>query len=262
MNILEEIAGRTRERIKEERRLLPLTTLRREAEETARPKEFPFEAALKASGLSFICEVKKASPSKGTIAEDFPYLNIAKEYEAAGASAISCLTEPFYFQGKDQYVREIAEGVAIPVLRKDFTVEEYMVYQARAMGASAILLICAILDDGELKAFSQLAQELGLSALVEVHTEEEAERALKAEASIIGVNNRDLKTFQVNVETSLRLRKQILKDRIFVSESGISEDADVRKLIECGADGVLIGERLMREKDKKGLLMRWKELGK
>lgn len=260
MNILEEIAERTRERIREEKRRLPLGELRRQAEERGGQGSHAFRGALKSPGLSFICEVKKASPSKGVIARDFPYLDIAREYEAAGASAVSCLTEPFYFQGKDEFAREIAETVKIPVLRKDFTVDEYMVYQAKAMGAAAILLICAILDDGQLAAYSQLAGELGMDALVETHTAGEVERAIRAGAPVIGINNRDLKTFQVDLEAGLKLRDMIPADRVFVSESGIHSEDDIKKLLQCRADGALIGERLMREPDKKGLLERWRNL--
>ena len=213
-----------------------------------------FYQALASPGMSFICEVKKASPSKGVIAGDFPYLSIAREYEAAGASAISCLTEPCWFLGSDRYLEEITAAVSIPVLRKDFTVDEYMIYQAKALGASAILLICAILDDGRLSAYGQLAASLGLDVLTEAHTEEEINRAVRAGASILGVNNRDLKTFQVDVENSRRLRSLVPPDILFVSESGIKDAADIRALSENGTDAVLIGETLMRADDKKAKL--------
>ena len=194
--------------------------------------------------MSYICEVKKASPSKGLIAPDFPYLAIAKEYEQAGASAISCLTEPFYFQGADQYLREISAAVQIPVLRKDFTVDEYMIYQAKSLGASAVLIICAILDDGELRAYRQLAKELGLDALVEAHDEYEVDRALNLGAEIVGVN----------MNNSIRLRKMAPDNVVFVSESGIRTPEDIRILYENKVDGVLIGETLMRSPDKKAAL--------
>jgi indole-3-glycerol phosphate synthase len=210
--------------------------------------------------MSFICEVKKASPSKGLIAPEFPYLEIARAYEEAGASAISCLTEPFYFQGQDAYLKEIAETVQIPVLRKDFTVDEYMIYQAKALGAGSVLLICAILDDAQLLAYGQLAQELGLSALVEAHSEEEVERALKSGAKIVGVNNRDLKTFQVDITTSARLRRMVPPEILFVSESGIRGTEDIRALRQNGTDAVLIGETLMRAVDKRALLNEWKQI--
>ncbi len=260
MNILDEIAAKTRERIEEERRVLPLREVKSRAEERLREEKkesaqgFPFERALAAEGISFICEVKKASPSKGVIAEDFPYLEIAMEYDRAGAAAISCLTEPYWFLGKDSYLEEIVRHVSIPVLRKDFTVDEYMIYQAKAMGASAVLLICAILDDAQLKAYGQLADALGLSALVEAHTEEEIERALKADARILGVNNRNLKNFQVDITQSRRLRDMVPKEVLFVSESGIRTPQDVAALRENGTDAVLIGETLMRAKDKKAML--------
>jgi len=218
------------------------------------PGALPFEAALRAPGMSFICEVKKASPSKGLIAPDFPYLKIAGEYEAAGAAAISCLTEPHYFMGRDDYLRDIARQVAIPVLRKDFTVDPYMIYQAGALGASAVLLIAAILDDGELREYKALADELGLASLMEAHTEEEVDRVLAAGAAIVGVNNRDLKTFTVDIRTSGRLRALAPPEVAFVAESGIRTRADVAALEAAGVDAVLIGETLMRAPDKRAAL--------
>lgn len=252
--ILDEIAAKTRERIAKEKQNLPPGELRRMAETMEKETGFPFEAALRAPGLSFICEVKKASPSKGVIAEHFPYLDIAKEYEAAGASAISVLTEPFYFQGSDRYVREISQAIRLPIIRKDFTIDSYMIDQAKVMGASAVLLICAILDDGELSEYLAQAKELGLSALVEAHDEREVERALKTGAGIIGVNNRDLRTFRVDVNNSVRLRSRIPSSIAFVSESGIRGPEDTKILYENGTDAVLIGETLMRSHDKKAAL--------
>lgn len=254
MNILNEIAAKTKERVAEQKTRVSFEALQKQAEEMNSETGFPFEQALKQPGMSFICEVKKASPSKGVIAAEFPYQKIAKEYEAAGASAISCLTEPFYFQGRDKYLREIADQVSIPVLRKDFTVDPYMIYEAKLLGAAAILLICAILTDEELKDYLIIAHSLGLSALVEVHTAEEVDRALKSGARIIGVNNRDLKTFQVDITTSLELREMIPKDYIFVSESGIQNADDISKLYQNGTDAVLIGETLMRADDKRQLI--------
>lgn len=251
MNILEEIAKKTKERIREEKRQVPLSLLKTKVKEQEKER---FLKALKKEGMSYICEVKKASPSKGLIAPDFPYLSIAREYEEAGASAISCLTEPFYFQGADRYLEEIAASVTIPVLRKDFTVDEYMIYQANVLGASAVLLICSLLDDHQLKDFYQLAKELSLDALVETHDEREMERALKAGATIIGVNNRDLKTFQVDVNNSIRLRRMAPKDVVFVSESGIRSFEDIKRLYENEVDAVLIGETLMKSPDKKAAL--------
>ena len=255
-NILEEIAARTRERIAKEKSRISVSELEnriQEVNKNARQK-ITFLQALQKDGMSYICEVKKASPSKGLIALDFPYLAIAKEYEQAGASAISCLTEPFYFQGADQYLREIAAAVQIPVLRKDFTVDEYMIYQAKSLGASAVLLICAILDDGELRAYRQLAKELGLDALVEAHDEYEVDRALNLGAEIVGVNNRDLRTFQVDMNNSIRLRKMAPDNVVFVSESGIRTPEDIRLLYEDKVDAVLIGETLMRSPNKKAAL--------
>ena len=267
MNILNEIAEKTRERIERDKKEMPREDLINEIRqkkvqmllnpliqsETAKTPH-SFYQALKKPGMSYICEVKKASPSKGLIAPDFPYLNIAKEYEAAGASAISCLTEPFYFQGSDRYLQEIAGNVNIPVLRKDFTVDEYMIYQAKAFGASAVLLICAILDNVQLKAFGELAQDLGLDALVEAHDEWEVDRALNLEAKIVGVNNRNLHDFTVDMENSVRLRKMAPENTVFVSESGIKTSKDIRILYQNRVDAVLIGETLMRSPDKKAAL--------
>ena len=255
-NILEEIAARTRERIAKEKSCISVSELENRIQEVNKNagQKITFLQALQKDGMSYICEVKKASPSKGLIAPDFQYLAIAKEYELAGASAISCLTEPFYFQGADQYLREIAATVQIPVLRKDFTVDEYMIYQAKSLGASAVLLICAILDDGELRAYRQLAKELGLDALVEAHDEYEVDRALNLGTEIVGVNNRDLRTFQVDMNNSIRLRKMAPDNVVFVSESGIRTPEDIRLLYENKVDAVLIGETLMRSPDKKAAL--------
>ena len=258
--ILDEIAEKTRARVEEDKKQIPFFHMRNEAERLAaelpkgnRPKLFPFYQTLKSPGISFICEVK-ASPSKGVIAEEFPYLEIAKEYEIAGASAISCLTEPYYFQGKDMYLKEITQHVTIPVLRKDFTIDPYMIYQARTLGASAILLICSLLSQSELEEYQAIATELGMSALVEAHDEQEVEMALRAEASIIGVNNRDLKTFTVDINNSARYRKMVPKEVSFVSESGIKTAEDIAKLLKNGTDAVLIGETLMRSENKKQAL--------
>lgn len=256
--ILDEIAARTRDRIARRRQELPLEALKEQAERLSADTGFPFEKALKGEELQFICEVKKASPSKGVIAQDFPYLQIAQEYEQAGAAAVSVLTEPFWFQGSSAYLKEIAGTLCIPVLRKDFTVDEYMIYEAKVLGADAVLLICAILDDEELNRYHALAESLGLSALVEVHDEEEARRALAAGAKIIGVNNRNLKDFTVDISNSLRIRPMIPKEVVFVSESGMKTEADIRALRENGTDAVLIGETLMRSADKKEMLARLK----
>ena len=251
-NILEEIAEKTRERIRKEKRQFPLDQLKTLAEKA--PQQLSFLETLKKPGMSYICEVKKASPSKGLIAPEFPYLEIAKEYEAAGASAISCLTEPFYFMGSDTYLREITETVDIPVLRKDFTVDKYMIYQTKAFGASAVLLICAILNDQELLEYRELAETLGMDALVEAHDENEVARALKTGAKIVGVNNRDLKTFKVDMNNSIRLRNLAPDNVVFVSESGIKNAGDIAILERNRVGAVLIGETLMRSPDKKAAL--------
>lgn len=250
MNILNEIAQKTRLRIAEKEKEIPLKEIRDTAEKLPNDTGFPFEKALMGNDISFICEVKKASPSKGVIAENFPYLEIAMDYEKAGASAISCLTEPFWFKGSDEILSEITSTVNIPVLRKDFTISEYMIYEAKILGAGAVLLICSILSEDELKSYLELAHSLGMSALVETHNENEIKTAVKIGAKIIGVNNRDLKSFAVDVGNSARLRELIPNDRIFVSESGITTASDVQKLREIGVNAVLIGEALMRADDK------------
>lgn len=216
--------------------------------------DFAFEKALKKDGLSFICEVKKASPSKGVIAENFPYLEIAKEYEKAGASAISCLTEPKWFLGRDEYLKEIVRNVSIPVLRKDFTVCAYQIYESKLLGASAVLLICALLDTQTIKRYIKISDELGISALVEAHNEDEVCSAIRAGARIIGVNNRDLKDFSVDVNHSTRYRKMIPSDILFVSESGIKTHSDIKVLLDNKTDAVLIGETFMRADDKTAAL--------
>ncbi len=253
MTILDQLAGHARERTEQAKQKIPLPTLRDQAE--ALPKgTFAFEQALKAPGISFICECKKASPSKGLIAPDFPYLSIAKEYQAAGADAISVLTEPKWFLGRDEYLREIAAAVSIPCLRKDFTVDEYMIYEAKVLGASAVLLICSILTPAQLRDYQAVCDGLGLSALVEAHDEGEVKMALDAGARILGVNNRNLKDFTVDTENSRRLRAMIPPSVLFVSESGVKTPADVESLRQVGADAVLIGETLMRAADKKSKL--------
>ncbi len=252
--ILDEIAEKTKNRIEADKKKISPTQMANAALAMNKNTGYPFEQALKKPGISFICEVKKGSPSKGIIAEDFPYVEIAKDYERAGASAISCLTEPYYFRGSDEYLREIVQNVQIPVLRKDFTVDEYMIYQAKTLGASAVLLICAILSKDELKSYMQLADELGLSALVEAHDEKEIECAVSLGARIIGVNNRDLRDFTVDIQNSIRLRPLIPKDTVYISESGIKVRADIKRLEDAGVDAVLIGETLMRSPDKHKML--------
>lgn len=252
--ILDEIAADTRKRVAVEKEQISLEEMKRQAEVMSADTGFPFEQALRAEGIRFICEVKKASPSKGVIAEEFPYLDIAKDYERAGAAAISVLTEPHYFKGSNAYLKEIAETVKIPVLRKDFTVDPYMIYQAKVLGASAVLLICAILTDEELQEYHRIADSLGLSALVEAHDETEVSRALACGARIIGVNNRDLRDFKVDITNSVRLRKLVPEEIVFVSESGMKTPEDIAVLRGNGTDAVLIGEVLMRSADKKEAL--------
>ena len=253
MNILERLAAHAKERVALAEQACPLETIRQKASRMEKG-DGRFEKALKKPGLSFICECKKASPSRGVIAENFPYLQIAREYQSAGADAVSVLTEPKWFLGSDRHLREIAETVSLPCLRKDFTVDEYMIYEAKLLGASAVLLICSILSSQQLREYLQLCEQLGLSALVETHDEGEVGMALAAGARIIGVNNRNLRDFSVDTENSRRLREQIPAEVLFVSESGVKTAADAAALREIGADAVLVGETMMRAKDKRAML--------
>lgn len=258
MTILDQLAAHAKERVEHAKRNVPIDTIKTQAlslsERTPDLEKFSFEKALQKPEISFICECKKASPSKGLIAPDFPYLQIAREYEAAGADCISVLTEPKWFLGSNSYLQEIADAVSIPCLRKDFTVDEYMIYEASLLGASAVLLICSILSEEQIRSYIGICDDLGLSALVEAHNEKEVQTALNAGARIIGVNNRNLKDFSVDTDNSRRLRELIPKNVLFVSESGVSTADDVKKLREIGADAVLIGETLMRAADKKAKL--------
>lgn len=249
MTILDQLAAHAKERVAQAKKTVPLEIIRRQT--LSLNEEFSFEKALRKPGISFICECKKASPSKGLIAPDFPYLQIAKDYEAAGADCISVLTEPKWFLGSGDYLKEIAHTVSIPCLRKDFTVDEYMIYEAKLLGASAVLLICSILSKEQLREYINICDEQGLSALVEAHDEQEVQMALDAEARIIGINNRNLKDFSVDTENSRRLRALISDTVLFISESGVRNAEDIRKLREIGADAILIGETLMRAADKK-----------
>ncbi len=249
MTILDELADAARQRTEAAKAKISLQKIKEKA--AAMPKgNFAFENALKKDGISFICECKKASPSKGIIAEDFPYLQIAKEYEKAGADCISVLTEPTRFLGSDKYLCEIAKAVSIPCIRKDFTVDEYMIYEAKILGAEAVLLICAILPEETIAKYIRICDSLGISALVEAHDENEIRSAVNAGARIIGVNNRNLKDFSINTEISSNMRAIIPDNIIFVSESGIKNADDISKLRKIGTDAVLIGETLMRAKDK------------
>lgn len=245
MDILQEIAKKTKERVIGLKKEIPLSSVKSAALKVGFTPP-SFRDALLQEPIALICEVKRASPSKGMIRRDFPYLAIAREYEKAGAAAISCLTEPFYFLGKSQYLREIAAAVRIPVLRKDFTVDEYMIYEARLLGASAVLLICSILSERQLREYLEITHTLGMDALVETHSEEEIDLAVRAGAEIIGVNNRNLRDFSVDLSLSTRLRALAPKDKSFVAESGIKTPEDIRLLRENGVNAVLIGETLMK----------------
>ncbi|MBQ1639084.1 MAG: indole-3-glycerol phosphate synthase TrpC [Ruminococcus sp.] len=253
MTILDRLAAYAQERVTAAKQNISIEELKERAVSLPRG-DFAFEKALKKDDIAFICECKKASPSKGVIAGDFPYLQIAKAYESAGADCISVLTEPKWFLGSDRYLQEIAAAVHIPCLRKDFTVDAYMLYEAKCLGAAAVLLICSILSEEQIKAYIQICDTLGLSALVEAHDEAEVKTALRCGARIIGVNNRNLKDFSVDTDNSRRLRRLIPKDVVFVSESGVKTPEDVQLLREVGADAVLIGETLMRAADKKQIL--------
>ena len=259
MTILEQLSAYAKERCQTAKQQLSLQDIRKMAR-TMPKGDFSFEKALQKPELSFICECKKASPSKGLIAPDFPYRQIAREYETAGADGISVLTEPKWFLGKNDYLKEIAETVTIPCLRKDFTVDEYMIYEAKLLGASAVLLIVSILSQQQLGEYLALCDELGLSALVETHDENEVQSALNVQARIIGVNNRNLKDFSVDTQNSQRLRNIIPKSILFVSESGVKTAEDVRILRDMGADAVLIGETLMKAHDKRQKLKELKGL--
>lgn len=256
--MLDEIVLKTKERLEEAKKNKSFNELKEEVASLDINLDFPFEKALASEGLSIIAEVKKASPSKGLIAEDFDYLAIAKEYESAGVSAISVLTEPYFFKGSNDYLKEIACEVEVPILRKDFTIDSYMIYEAKLLGASAVLLIVSILSDDELKHYLEIADSLGLSAIVETHDEEEIKRALDAGARIIGVNNRNLKNFTVNINNSIGLCRLVPSDVLFISESGIKTKEDTLKLIENDVDAVLIGETLMKSDDKKSLIQEFK----
>jgi indole-3-glycerol phosphate synthase len=243
--ILNTIAEHARYRVEAAKQFVPYELIKAQAEASTVTSPFAFEKALMKNDLAFICEVKKASPSKGIIAEYFPYVQIACQYEAAGASAISVLTEPKFFMGSSQYLTEIKSAVSIPVLRKDFTVDPYQIYKAKLIGADAVLLICSLLDTPTLKEYIKIADSLGMSCLVEAHDEKEVYNALSAGARIIGVNNRDLRTFEVDIANSIRLRELVPKEILFVSESGIKTPADIEPLRKNGTNAVLIGETLM-----------------
>ena len=256
--MLDEIVAKTKERLVEVKQNKSLDQLIGEVSKLEIKEDFPFKEALKDPEIAIIAEVKKASPSKGLISRDFDYIEIAREYEEAGASAISVLTEPYFFKGSNNFLMEISENVSIPILRKDFTIDEYMIYEAKLLGASAVLLIVSILDDAQLKEYLDLSHDLGLSAIVETHDANEIKTALDAGAEIIGVNNRNLADFTVDIENSIRLRSLVGDDVVFISESGIKTKEDVTRLKENNVDAVLIGETLMRSEDKKSMIFELK----
>lgn len=259
-DILKELCAVSAQRAAENQRKIPLAEVRRMAEEVARSaKAFAFENALKGEGLSLICEVKKASPSKGVIDASFDYMSIANDYVMGGADCISCLTEPTKFLGSDDIFKSIRANVNLPMLRKDFTVDTYQVYEARAMGADAVLLICSALDMAELKEFFDIAESLKMSALFECRNEKQISIARQVGARLIGVNNRNLSDFSVDFSTSERLRSAAGNDCIFVAESGVSSPEDVKRLISFGADACLVGEYLMRSPDRAAAVRKLKE---
>lgn len=254
MTILDQLADHARQRVAANRAGLPLEALRERVQALPPGDGAAFRAALGRDGLSFLCEIKRASPSKGLIAPDFPYLDIARAYEQALADCISCLTEPKWFLGSDEIFQNVRKTVSLPMLRKDFTVDEYQIYEARLMGANAVLLICALLDTPTLAWYLELSRALGLAALVETHDAAEIRSAVSAGADIIGVNNRNLKDFSVDFSNAQRLRALIPSGCLYVAESGVTSPADAAALRRMGADAALIGEALMRAPDKAALL--------
>lgn len=258
--ILDTIADYARGRVKENEKRISLPEIKELATSVdTKRTPFAFESALKKEAMSFICEVKKASPSKGVIDPEFRYLEIAKAYEAVGADCVSCLTEPKWFLGSDRIFTDIREQIATPMIRKDFTVSDYQIYEAKLMGADAVLLICSLLDAKTLEEYLSIAKSLGMSALVETHDEREIQMAVAAGAGIIGVNNRNLKDFSVDFENAKRLRRLIPDSCIYVAESGVKGVDDIKVLSEIGADAVLMGEVLMRAENKAMLLRNMRE---
>lgn len=259
-DILQKIAEKTRQRVEGKKKEFPMAALRKQAENMVEKElgnggfRFPFERAIDTKELSYICEIKKASPSKGVLDLECDYRSIARIYEEAGAAALSVLTEPYFFLGQDYHLSEVRQLVKIPLLRKDFTVDPYQIYEAKLLGADAILLIAALLGSKELKDYLKTADQLGISVVTEVHDQAELDVALGAGSRIIGVNNRNLKTFQVDIGTSLRLRESVPESVLFLSESGIRSREHIRALEEKGVHGVLIGETFMRSANKEMVL--------
>ncbi len=256
--ILHEIAVHAAKRVQKAKERISLDEMRDAA--LCLPRgDFRFERALKCGRMAFICEVKRASPSKGIIDPDFPYREIAREYEAAGADCVSCLTEPKWFLGSDEIFRNIRADIKLPMLRKDFTVDEYQIFEAKRMGADAVLLICALLDTNTLARYVGICDDLGISALVEAHDEADIQSAVQSGARVIGVNNRNLKDFTVDINNTARLRDKIPASKVVVAESGVRSPSDAAALRAAGADAVLIGEALMRAADKSALLASFRE---
>lgn len=256
--ILDELAGYAHQRVREAKERVSLSALKEMTVDMPQG-DFPLEKAVRKDGLSLICEVKKASPSKGVISSDFPYLDIAKDYESSGADCISCLTEPKWFLGSDRIFRDIRRNVTLPMLRKDFTIDEYQLFEAKQMGADGVLLICALLETATIEKFLQICANIGLSALVEAHDKREIAAAVAAGAGIIAVNNRNLKDFSVDRNNAMSLRQWVPKEILFVAESGIQKPADITAMNGYGIDAVLIGETIMRTKNKKELVRAFKE---
>ena len=259
MTILDKLAEHARERVAREKKVIGPEEIRERALRLPAADGEKFYEAVARKSLSFICEVKKASPSKGVIDPVFDYRKIAREYEAAGADALSCLTEPEWFLGSEDIFREIRSIVCLPMLRKDFIVDEYQIYQSRLMGADCILLICSILDQNTVEKYLGICKDLGLAALVETHDEEEIDRAVSAGAGMIGVNNRNLKDFSVDIRHASRLRSMIPAGSLFVAESGVKSPEDAAALKKAGADAILVGEAMMRAENKKAFLEAMRE---
>lgn len=257
--ILTKLADSTRDRVEREKKQIQLEIVKKQALAMKRG-DFSFEKVIAEGDISFICEVKRASPSKGMLVEEFPYVQIAKDYEEAGADCISVLTEPDYFKGDKKYLKEISENVSVPLIRKDFIIDEYMIYDAKIHGASCVLLICSLLDKETMEKYIEICDNLGMSALVEAHDEEEIQKAIEVGARMIGVNNRDLKTFTVDIGNSERLRKLVPDNILFIAESGIKTNADINRLRKAKVNGVLIGETFMKAENKKEMLQKLREV--
>ena len=258
MNILDELAAFAKKRVEADRAIVSIEQLKEKCADI-KGREHIFYDRLKRDGLSFICEIKKASPSKGIISEDFPYLDIARQYEDAGTDCVSCLTEPSRFLGSDKIFKEIRTEIDTPMIRKDFTVDEYQIYQAKCMGADALLLICALLGRDKIEKYLAICDELKIDALVEAHNEAEIKDAVAAGARIIGVNNRNLKDFSVDISNARRLREVVPKSCIYVAESGVKDAEDIAAIAKSGADAVLVGEAFMRANDKAAMLKSFRD---